>query len=190
MKLAGEIHIKDRLVSLKELDARPIKKGKTFPECEFGTSNQMCFNRQGFLIYAEIYIGAPRDKTLYPSTLEEYIKRMKGTPSASVTDGAFRSVKNLKEHSGEIKSIFMGRSDDVEEEEQKACLSARSATEGFIAVAKNLRGFGKSLYLGLQGDKIWASINQAAYNLKKFLQLYREEAYEESVLIALGVWSR
>ena len=84
----------------------------------------------------------------------------------------------------------MGRTEDVEKEEQEACLSARSATEGFIAVAKNLRGFGKSLYLGLRGDKIWASLNQAAYNLKKFLQLYREEAYEEYVLIALGLWSR
>ena len=190
LKLRGQVHIENRLVSLKELDARPIKKGKAFPECEFGTTNQMCFNRQGFLICCEILMGAPKDKTLYPSTLEAYIERMKGNPRASVTDGAFRSVKNLKAHSDEIKVIFMGRTEDVEKEEQEACLSARSATEGFIAVAKNLRGFGKSLYVGLRGDKIWASLNQAAYNLKKFLQLYREEAYEESVLIALGLWSR
>ena len=190
LKLAGETHIDDRLVSLKELDARPIKKGKAFPEWEFGTTNQMCFNRQGFLITCDIFIGAPQDKTIYRPTLEAYIERMKGTPNAVVTDGNYRSAKNRNAHSTEIKSIFMGRTTDGKEENLKDSLSARSATEGFIAIAKNLRGFGKSLYLGLRGDKIWATLNQAVYNLKKVLQLYQEEAYDESVLIALGVWSR
>ena len=66
----------------------------------------------------------------------------------------------------------MGQSDDFKEDDQKAYLSARSATEDLIAVAKNLREFGKSFYLDLQGDKIWVSINQTVYNLKSFLQLY------------------
>ena len=48
-KLAGESHIENRLVSLDEIDARPIKKGKTFPACEFGSTVQMTFNRQGNL---------------------------------------------------------------------------------------------------------------------------------------------
>jgi IS5 family transposase len=52
-KLAGEQHIDNRMVSLDEVDARPIKKGKTFPSCEFGTTLQMSFNRQGFMITAE-----------------------------------------------------------------------------------------------------------------------------------------
>jgi len=81
----------------------------------------------------------------------------------------------------------MGQSGDVDEKNFKDCRSARSATEGFIAISKNLRGFRKSLYRGLQGDKIWASLNQVAYNLKKFLQLYFKEAYDDSVLIALGL---
>lgn len=187
-KLDGEIHIKDRLVSIKELDARPIKKGKSFPECEFGTSMQMCFNRQGFMISCETFIGTPEDKTYYASILDDYIQRMNGAPKAAVTDGNYRTVTNLKAHSDEIESIFMGRTSDVQKQNLEDCLSARAATEGFIAVSKNLRRFGKSLYLGLQGDKIWTTLSQAAYNLKKFLQLYEEEDYDESVLIALGVW--
>ncbi|MBF0235232.1 MAG: hypothetical protein HQK65_19690 [Desulfamplus sp.] len=65
-KLRGELHIENRLVSLDELDARPIKKGKAFPDCEFGTTNQMSFNRQGFMVTAEIFIGNPSAKTLMP----------------------------------------------------------------------------------------------------------------------------
>jgi hypothetical protein len=56
-KLAGEMHIKDRIVSLDEVDARPIKKGKSYPTCEFGTTLQMSFNRQGFMITTENFIG-------------------------------------------------------------------------------------------------------------------------------------
>src|SRR5216684_902220 len=49
-KLAGETHIDHRLVSLDDRDARPIKKGKSYPSTEFGTTLQMTFNRQGFMI--------------------------------------------------------------------------------------------------------------------------------------------
>src|SRR5919106_1131294 len=133
-KLAGERHIENRLVSLDDLDARPIQKGKYHPKTEFGTTLQMTFNRQGFLI---------------------------------------------------TKDIFMGKSSDVDEAHQAACRSARSATEGFIAVAKNLRGFGQSLYRGLVGATIWSRLNQCAYNSKKFLQLYCNEALSEKTLMKL-----
>jgi len=55
--------------------------------------------------------------------------------------------------------------DDVSKEKKDFCNKARSATEGFIAVSKNLRGFGRSLYKGFEGDQIWTSLCQASYNL-------------------------
>lgn len=39
----------------------------------------------------------------------------------------------------------MGRSSDVAEDQQETRRKARSAAEGFTAVAKHLRGFGQSL---------------------------------------------
>src|SRR5918996_2473970 len=65
-KLAGQRHIENRLVSLDDLDARPIQKGKSHPKTEFGTTLQMTLNRQGFLITTENFIGQPNEKTLYP----------------------------------------------------------------------------------------------------------------------------
>ena len=56
-KLAGKIHIKDRIVSLDEVDARPIKRGKSYPTCEFGTTLQMSFNRQGFILTLSHFQG-------------------------------------------------------------------------------------------------------------------------------------
>ncbi len=184
-KLAGESHIDHRLVSLDDLDARPIKKGKRHPSTEFGTTLQMTFNRQGFMITTENFIGHPNEKTLYGPTLERFRERMQAYPGTAVTDLGFRSAKNLKLHREDIDQIFMGQSTDVEAEYQTACRKARSATEGFIAVAKHLRGFGRSLYRGLQGVGIWTRLHQCAYNLKKFLQLYRNEALEERTLVKL-----
>ena len=184
-KVAGERHIENRLVSLDDLDARPITKGKSHPQTEFGTTLQMAFNRQGFLITTENFIGQPNEKTLYPTTLERFRQRMAAYPNGAVTDLGYRSAKNRKLNREDLDYVFMGKSSDVDETHQEACRSARSATEGFIAVAKHLRGFGQSLYRGLVGATIWSRLNQCAYNLKKFLQLYRDEALSEETLMKL-----
>jgi IS5 family transposase len=186
-KLAGEQHIDNRIVSLDEVDARPIKKGKTHPSCEFGTTLQMSFNRQGFMITTENLIGNPSDKTLYGDTLQLFQKRMGNDPDTVVTDLGFRSRDNRKNTPETISNVFMGRSDDVDEDQRDFCCKARSATEGFIAVAKNLRGFGRSLYRQLHGDRIWTLLCQTAYNLRKFLQLYRDEELHDSSLAVLGL---
>lgn len=186
-KLAGEQHIDNRIVSLDEVDARPIKKGKTYPSCEFGTTLQMSFNRQGFMITTENLIGNPGDKTLYGDTLQLFQKRMGNDPDTVVTDLGFRSRGNRKNTPETISNVFLGRSDDVDEDQRDFCCKARSATEGFIAVAKNLRGFGRSLYHRLHGDRIWTLLCQTAYNLRKFLQLYRKEELENNSLAVLGL---
>lgn len=173
------------MVSLDDLDARPITKGKSHPKTEFGTTLQVTCNRQGFMITTEDFIGQPNEKTLYGPTLERFRQRMAAYPGGAVTDLGYRSAKNRKLNREDIDYVFMGKSSDVDETHQEACRSARSATEGFIAVAKNLRGFGQSLSRGLVGATIWSRLNQCAYNLKKFLQLYRNEALSEETLMKL-----
>ena len=184
-KLSGQTHIKNRIVSLDELDARPIQKGKAFPPCEFGSTNQMSFNRQGFMVTCDLFQGQPSDKTLFETTLKKYQRRLQGTPVWVVTDKGFRSQHNFKV-SQAIPHVCLGKLEDVGESQKEFCKSARSATQGFIAVAKNLRGFGKSLYRGLSGDQIWAGLCQTAYNLRKFLLLYRQEQLPEETLRKLG----
>lgn len=156
LKLEGHLRIVKRLVSLDDLDARPIQKGKRHPKTEFGTFLQLTFNRQGFLITAENFIGKRDDKTLYPTTLELFCQRMADSPAGAVTDLGYRSPANLKLSHDKLEVVLMGKRSDVDEDHQEAYLKARSATEGFIAVAKHLRGFGRSLYRGLQGAKVWS----------------------------------
>ena len=112
---------------------------------------------------------------------------MQATPETIITDLGFRSQDNFKTTDDCICNVFLGRSEDVVSEQRDFCHKARSATEGFIAVAKNLRGFGKSLYKRLTGDQIWTRLCQAAYNLKKFMQLYREGKLHPERLRKWGV---
>ena len=185
-KLKGEKHIANRIVSLDEPDTRPIKKGKKHPSCEFGTTLELSFNRQGFMVTMENFIGKPNDKILWPATVELFEKRMQGTPEYAIGDNGYRSRINQKIPENTLH-IFLGKSSDVCEEKQGFCQKARSATEGFIAVAKNIRGFGLSLYRGFNGDRIWSLLCQTAYNLKKFLQLYTNEKISEESLMKLGL---
>ena len=185
-KLNGVVSIPNRLVSLDEPDARPIKKGKVHPSCEFGSTLQLAFNRDGFLITMENCLGKPDDTTVFPGTLALYRHRMKAPPETIVTDLGARSAANFAA-AKESDTVFLGRTADVPDEQQDFCHSARSATEGFIAVAKHLRGFGRSLYRGIHGDRIWSLFCQIAYNLKKFLQQYEEELLDEDSLVKLGL---
>jgi len=185
-KLKGETHIPHRIVSLDEPEARPITKGKVHPSCEFGSTVQMSFNRQGFMVTVENFIGSPNDKTLFPETLAKFIARMQETPDAVVTDLGSRSAANFTA-AKEVPHVFLGRTADVDEAQQARCCKARSATEGFIAVAKHLHGFGRSLYHGFSGDRIWSLLCQAVSNLKKFIQLWAAELVSEASLEALGL---
>ena len=181
-------HPLDDKQSFMEVSHPPIPvdpQGLVAPKTEFGTFLQLSFNRQGYMITAENFIGKRDDKTLYPNTLELFCQRMAAFPDGVVTDLGYRSPKNIKLSQDKLNVVFMGKSEDVDADHQETYLKARSATEGFIAVAKNLRGFGRSLYRGLKGAKIWSSLSQCAYNLHKFLQLHRNEALAEETLMKL-----
>ena len=137
------------------------------------------------MITAENFIGKPDDRTLYGPTFEQFRKRMSALPNGAVTDLGYRNAKNLNLHHEDLDFVSMGNSSDVDEAHQQEARKARSATEGFIAVAKTWRGFRRSLYRGLQGATLWTLLNQCAYNLKKVLQLYHNEALSEATLMAL-----
>jgi len=189
-KLNGNTKIANRIVSLTEIDARPIKKGKINPTCEFGTTLEMSFNRQGFIVTVENFIGKPDDSTMLTDTFDYFTWKMKGYPNQVITDLGYRSADNTDYVAFETRDVFLGRTVDVNEAVQEFCCKARSATEGMIAVAKNIRGFSKSLYRGVDGDRIWSLLCQTASNLTKFIQLLNTDEIDETVMIKLGLLAK
>ena len=113
-KLEVKTHMGNRIVSLDETDARPIKKGESHPKCEFGTTLQMTFKREGFLITVENFIGKPNDTKFFPKTFELFMKRMRQHPVTVVGDLGFRSGADFK-ITEEIGNVSLERSEYIED---------------------------------------------------------------------------
>jgi hypothetical protein len=93
--LAGE-SIKDRIVSLHDPDARPIRKGKLGRPPEFGFVSQLAEatentkpGARGLILPAATGLGNPAEETLLPGTVAE-LERL-GIAGREVTvDGGFK----------------------------------------------------------------------------------------------------
>ena len=93
-RVAGE-PIKDRIVSLADPDARPIRKGKIGKPNEFGYVTQLAEvtentkpGARGLILPASTQIGNPSENTLLPSTVAE-LKRLGISPREVALDGGF-----------------------------------------------------------------------------------------------------
>jgi len=72
-RLAGETNMTDRLVSLCDLEARPIRRGRLRKPTEFGYKLALGDTPEGFVIAHEVHIGAPHDT----DTLEPVLRKAK-----------------------------------------------------------------------------------------------------------------
>ena len=87
--------ITDRLVSLWDPDARPIRKGKLGKPNEFGYVDQLCeitantkTGARGFILPPNSQIGNPAEDTLLPDTAQE-LRDLDITLKEIMVDGAF-----------------------------------------------------------------------------------------------------
>jgi len=61
IRLAGQRTIPDRMISLSDLDARPIRRGKPQRPTEFGYKVSVGDTPEGFVVSHQVYVGAPAD---------------------------------------------------------------------------------------------------------------------------------
>lgn len=60
-RLGGERTIPDRVISLSDLDARPIRRGKPQRPTEFGFKASVADSPEGFVVSHQVYAGNPAD---------------------------------------------------------------------------------------------------------------------------------
>ena len=95
-RVAGE-PIKDRIVSLADPDARPIRKGKLGKPNEFGYLAQLTEvtentrpGARGLILPASTTLGNPSENTLLPDTVTE-LTRLGISPRQVALDGGFQA---------------------------------------------------------------------------------------------------
>ena len=112
-RVAGE-PIKDRIVSLHDPDARPIRKGKLGKPNEFGFVAQLAevtentkTGARGLVLPASTELGNPAEETLLPGTIDE-LERLGIRPQEIAVDGGFKAGPTNTAFAGlQPKQVFI-----------------------------------------------------------------------------------
>jgi transposase, IS5 family len=170
-RVAGE-PIKDRLVSLSDPDARPIRKGKLGKPNEFGYVSQICEvtentkrGARGLIVPPATAIGNPGEDTLLPHTIAE-LKRLGISPKEIALDGGFNigptttAVEDLRPD----RVFISGRQQPGSKRTQRRMQRYRTGAEGRISHLKRSYGMDRSRLKGDEGQQIWTGWAILAYN--------------------------
>ncbi len=93
---AGNTKLADRLISLKDPDARPIVKGKLGKRVEFGYKLQIQEIEGGIVTGYQLYKGNPCDKVLVNDALQKHIALFGQAPSEMALDRGYYDSGNEK----------------------------------------------------------------------------------------------
>lgn len=174
-RLAGE-PIKDRLVSLFDPDARPIRKGKLRAPTAFGYVEQLAevapntkAGTRGFILPPASAPGNPGENELLPTTVAE-LKRLGLSPQEVALDGGFQtkaSEQALAPLTPERIHIA-GRASPDSKRTQRRLARYRTGCEGRISHLKRRHGRRRSRLKGSEGERTWTGWAILAYNLETY----------------------
>jgi transposase, IS5 family len=176
-RVAGE-PIKDRLISLWDPDARPIRKGKLGKPTEFGYADQLCEitantrrGARGFVLPPKSQIGNPAENTLLPDTAAE-IKNLNIKLKEIMLDGGFMPTPSntALEHLADTIHIT-GRQESGSRRSRRRRQRYRTGAEGRISHLKRGYGLDRSRLKGDTGHQIWAGWAALSYNAETYTTL-------------------
>jgi transposase, IS5 family len=164
--------IKDRIVSLFDPDARPIRKGKLGKRTEFGFVSQLAEvtentkrGARGLILPASTEVGNPAEETLLPCTVAD-LDRLGITLREVAVDGGFKpGPTNTALADLHPKTVFIaGRQEPASKRTTRRLRRYRTGEEGRISHLKRRYGLDRSRLKCDQGRQIWTEWAILAYN--------------------------
>ncbi|HUJ83748.1 MAG TPA: transposase [Candidatus Acidoferrales bacterium] len=172
-RMRGE-PIADRLVSIFDPDARPIRKGKLGKPNEFGFVAQICevtentkAGARGLIIPAiSGQLGNPSEDTLLPETIAE-LKRLGISPREVALDGGFNvgPTRQALEAFKAERTFIAGRQQPGSRRTQRRLARYRTGSEGRISHLKRGYGLRRSRLKDHHGMQTWTGWSILTYNL-------------------------
>jgi IS5 family transposase len=172
--LEGHLHLKQRLVSLFDPEARPIRRGKVRVDTEFGRKVLIGETDHGIITTYEVLRENPSDTALLKSGVRGHKRLFRKRLRAVATDRGFYSRVNeewLKE--GGVKQVSIpvrGKANKERRMEQKRpwfkrLQRFRAGVEARISLLQRKFGLKRSLMWSSPGTEIWVGQGIFAYNL-------------------------
>jgi IS5 family transposase len=171
-RIAGE-KITERIVSLTDPDARPIRKGKIGKPTEFGYVSQLAeitentkTGARGLILPASHQLGNPSENTLLPGTVAE-LGRLGITPREVAVDGGFQPTPtNAALSELGVKTVFIaGHQEPASRRTKRRLARYRTGAEGRVSHLKRRYGLDRSRLKGDEGEQIWTEWTILAYNV-------------------------
>jgi len=171
---ARGLKISDRLVSLSDPDARPIRKGKLGKMTEFGYVAQIAEitpntrrGARGFVLPAATRPGNPTENTLLPETMTE-LDRLGITPRELVGDGGFMPGPTREAIPPGTRLFLSGRHEPGSRRTRKRQARYRTGCEGRISHLKRRYGLRRSRLKGHDGQQTHTGWAILTYNLDTY----------------------
>jgi IS5 family transposase len=169
-RLAGE-KITDRLVSMADPDARPIRKGKLRAPTEFGYVFQFAEmtentrrGARGLILPAPTKLGSPNEADLLGETAAE-IRQARLRPREVALDGGFQPGP-VAEHLPDATNVFIaGHQSTGNRRSDRRLARYRVGAEGRISHLKRGYGLRRSRLRGLDGARTSVGWSILTYNL-------------------------
>jgi IS5 family transposase len=169
-RVAGE-KITDRLVSMSDPDARPIRKGKLRQPTEFGTVMQvaeLCENTRkgarGLILPLATQIGSPNEHELIAQTGER-LHELQIRPREVALDGGFQPGPVEQHLPPPDRTFIAGRRSAGSRKTNRRLAKFRVGAEGRISHLKRRYGLRRSRLKGHDGARTTAAWAILAYNL-------------------------
>jgi transposase, IS5 family len=168
--------IPDRLVSLADSDARPIRKGKLGTPNQFGYVVQVAEvtantrrGARGYLLPAVSAPGNPGENQLLDQTVAE-LDRLGLRPREVALDGGFvpGPTQQALAALAPARTFIAGRAEPGSRRTRRRLARYRTGCEGRISHLKRGYGLRRSRLRGNQGQRIWTGWAVLAYNLDTF----------------------
>jgi transposase, IS5 family len=175
-RLAGNRVIPDRLVSLADPDARPIRKGKPQRPTEFGYTVLLAECERGFIATHHTHKGNPGDAAQLVPAVTEVIALTGRPPGTVVGDRGFGTAANDTalavlgvQRIGIARKGTPGKARAAVERTRrfKRMRNWRVGIEARISHLKRSFGLGRTRLRRLAGAMVWVGLGIFAYNLQR-----------------------
>ena len=175
-RLGGNRVIGDRLISLADPDARPIRKGKPGRPTEFGYTVLLAECERGFIATHHTHKGNPGDAAQLLPAVQEVIAVTGRPPGTVVGDRGFGTAANDTALAAlGVQRIGLARTGTPSK--ARACYEStrrfkrmrnwRVGIEARISQLKRSFGLGRTRLRRLGGAQVWVGLGIFAYNLQR-----------------------
>jgi IS5 family transposase len=183
-RIAGDMpEGSERIVSLHDIDARPIKKGRLGKPVELGRKAQVADNSDGVVVDYEVFQGNPPDAPQLPRSVARMKERFGQVPRRVAADHGYGEAPVYKELEDlGVKKVAIPKKGKLSQARKKVepakgfrdLVKWRTGSEGRIAVLKHRYGWARSLMDGTPGAATWCGWGIFAHNSVKLAHLLAE----------------